>query len=178
MLFEYKDGLNRYFASLGPKAPISSLEELIAFNKTDSLSMLYHNQIYLEMAQEKGGLDSEAYQQALSAMHRGARQEGIDRVLQDYNLDAIVAPTGGPAWKTDWINGDHFSLGSSSPAAHAGYPNITLPMGFVHELPVGMSIFGSAWSEPVLLEIAYAFEQGTRHRKIPAFLNSEPGSYE
>jgi amidase len=170
MLFEYKDGLNKYFASLGPDAPVKSLEELIEFNKADDISLKYYNQVYLEMAQEKGSLDSQEYKDALAAMHKGAREEGIDRVMNEHNLDAIIAPTGSPAWKTDWVNGDSFQLGSSSPAAHAGYPNITLPMGFVENLPVGISIFGRAWSEPVLLEIAFAFEQGTNHRRLPEFL--------
>jgi amidase len=170
MLFEYKDGLNKYFTSLGPDALVKSLEELIEFNKSDSISMQHYNQAYLEMAQEKGSLDSQEYKDALAAMHKGAREEGIDKVMNEHNLDAIIAPTGSPAWKTDWVNGDSFQLGSSSPAAHAGYPNITLPMGFVDNLPVGISIFGRAWSEPVLLEIAYAYEQGTKHRKVPKFL--------
>ncbi len=170
MLFEYKDGLNKYFASLGPDAPVKNLEELIEFNKSDSISMQYYNQVYLEMAQEKGSLDSQEYKDALAAMHKGAREDGIDKVMNENNLDAIIAPTGSPAWKTDWVNGDSFQLGSSSPAAHAGYPNITLPMGFVDSLPVGISIFGRAWSEPVLLEIAYAYEQGTKHRRAPEFL--------
>ncbi len=173
MLFEYKYGLNKYFESLGPDAPVKSLEELIAFNKADSITLRYFNQAYLEMAQEKDGLDSQEYIDALEAMHRGARDNGIDKVMDEHKLDAIIAPTGSPAWKTDWINGDSFQLGSSSPAAHAGYPNITLPMGFVEELPVGMSVFGRAWSEPVLLEIAYAFEQGTLHRKAPRFSTPE-----
>ncbi len=173
MLFEYKDGLNKYFASLGPDAPVKNLEELIAFNNNDKLSMQWYNQRYLELAQEKEGLDSQEYKDALAAMHKGAREEGIDKVMKEHNLDAIIAPTGSPAWKTDWTNGDSFQLGSSSPAAHAGYPNITLPMGFVDELPVGISIFGRAWSEPVLLEIAYAYEQGTRHRRAPRFLDSD-----
>lgn len=173
MLFEYKYGLNKYFASLGPDAPVKNLEELIAFNNNDKLSMQWYNQRYLELAQEKEGLDSQEYKDALAAMHKGAREEGIDKVMKEHNLDAIIAPTGSPAWKTDWTNGDSFQLGSSSPAAHAGYPNITLPMGFVDELPVGISIFGRAWSEPVLLEIAYAYEQGTRHRRAPRFLDSD-----
>ncbi len=173
MLYEYKDGLNKYFNSLGANGKIKNLEELIAFNQNDSIELMWYNQQYLEMALEKGSLESEEYKNALEAMHKGAREEGIDKVMDEYDLDAIVAPTGSPAWKTDWINGDSFHLGSSSPAAYAGYPNITLPMGFVNNLPVGMSIFGRAWSEPTLIEIAYAYEQGTKHRKTPQFLDKD-----
>ena len=172
MLYEYKDGLNKYFASLGPNAPIKNLEELIEFNKKDSIEMNFYNQRYLEMALEKDGLDSDDYKKTLENMLKGSREEGIDRVMDEHNLDAIIAPTGGPAWKTDHVNGDAFHIGSSSPAARAGYPNITVPMGFVDELPVGISFFGRAWSEPVLLEIAYAYEQGTKHRKAPKFLEN------
>jgi len=170
MLFEYKDGLNKYFKSLGSEAPIKSLEELIAFNESDSLEMAFYNQKYLEMAQEKSDLNSKEYQESLATMLNGSRKDGIDRVMDEHNLDAIMAPTGSPAWETDHINGDSFQLGSSSPAARSGYPNITVPMGFVDALPVGVSFFGRAWSEPVLLEIAYAYEQGTRHRQAPKFL--------
>jgi amidase len=170
MLYEYKEGLNKYFASLGPDAPIRSVEELIAFNKADSLELRYYGQQYLEMAQAKGDLSTEEYREALAKMQRGSREEGIDKLMDEQRLDAIIAPTGSPAWKTDLINGDSFQLGSSSPAARAGYPNITVPMGFVEHLPVGISFFGRAWSEPVLLEIAYAYEQGTKHRKAPQFL--------
>jgi amidase len=169
MLYEYKDGLNTYFSSLGPDAPVKNLEQLIAMNTEDPEILKYFNQAYLVMAQGMGGVDSKDYQTSLAAMHKGARKDGIDRVMNEHKLDAIIAPTGSPAWKTDWVNGDHFQLGSSSPAAHAGYPNITLPMGFVDELPVGISIFGRAWSEPLLLEIAYSYEQGTKHRKKPGF---------
>lgn len=172
MLYEYKDGLNKYFQSLGPNAKIKTLEDLIEFNKKDSIELEFYNQRYLEMAQEKDGLDSEDYKTTLANMLKGSRENGIDRVMNEHNLDAIVAPTGGPAWKTDHLNGDSFGLGSSSPAARAGYPNISVPMGFVGELPVGISIFGRAWSEPVLLEIAYAFEQGTKHRRAPKFLEN------
>lgn len=173
MLYEYKDGLNKYFHSLGHEAPIKSLEELIIFNQSDSIELKYFNQRYLEMAQEKGDLTQEAYLDALSKMLKGSRKEGIDRVMDEQNLDAIIAPTGGPAWKTDLINGDSFQLGSSSPAARAGYPCITVPMGYIEELPVGISFFGRAWSEPILLEIAYAYEVGTKHRKTPKFLTSK-----
>ncbi|AHM63306.1 Amidase [Flammeovirgaceae bacterium 311] len=172
MLFEYKEGLNKYFQSLGPDAPIKSLEELIAFNKADSLELRYYNQRYLEMAQEKGGLNSKEYRDALAKLMKGSREEGLDKVMNEYRLDAIVAPTGSPAWHTDQVNGDSFQLGSSSPAAQAGYPNITVPMGYVDALPVGISFFGRAWSEPVLLEIAYAYEQATKHRKAPKFIPS------
>ena len=173
MLYEYKDGLNKYFESLGPNAPIKSLEQLIEFNKSDSIELRYFNQKYLEMAQEKGDLTTREYQNALNKMLIGSRKEGIDRVMNEHNLDAIIAPTGGPAWKTDLTNGDSYHLGSSSPAAMAGYPNITVPMGYIDNLPVGISFFGKAWSEPVLLEIAYSFEIGTKYRKVPKFLFTE-----
>jgi len=167
MFYEYKDGLNAYFESLGPEAKIKSLEDLIAFNQSDSVELKYFNQRYLELAQEKGSLQDSAYLYALNALARGSQQQGIDRVMDEHNLDAIIAPTGSPAWKTDHISGDSFQLGSSSPAAWAGYPNITVPMGYVAQLPVGISFFGRAWSEPTLLEIAYAYEQGTQHRTAP-----------
>jgi len=173
MLYEYKDGLNNYFQSLGPNAPIKSIEELIAFNELDSIELKYFNQKYLEMAQDKGDLTSEEYGEALAKMMKGYREEGIDRVMNEHDLDAIMAPTGSPAWKTDLINGDSNQLGSSSPAARAGYPNITVPMGYIDTLPVGISFFGRAWSEPILLEIAYAYEIGTKHRKAPRFLTSD-----
>ncbi len=170
MLFEYKDGLNKYFASLGEKAPIKNLDELIAFNKVDPIELQHYGQEYLIMANEKEGLDSDAYKETLQNMLAGSQKNGLDKVLQAHQLDAIIAPTGGPAWKTDWANGDSFHIGSSSPAARAGYPNITVPMGFVGALPVGLSFFGAAWSEPQLIEMAYAFEQGTMVRRTPEFL--------
>lgn len=169
MLYEYKDGLNKYFASLGENAPIKNMDELIAFNKTDSIELRYYDQRFLEMANEKGDLDSPEYLEALQKMHSAIREEGIDKIMDEHELDAIIAPTGSPAWKTDWVNGDAYILGSSSPAAISGYPNITVPMGFVEDLPVGISFFGRAWSEPLLLEIAYAYEQSTMHRKPPKF---------
>lgn len=170
MLFEYKDGLNKYFASLGENARIKSLDALIAFNKLDPIELQYYGQEYLIMANEKEGLNSKAYKETLQNMLAGSQKNGLDKVLQEHQLDAIIAPTGGPAWKTDWENGDTFHIGSSSPAARAGYPNITVPMGFVGSLPVGLSFFGAAWSEPQLIEMAYAFEQGTMVRRAPEFL--------
>ena len=173
MLFEYKDGLNKYFQSLGPEAPVKNLEDLIAFNKKDEIEMRYYNQQYLEMAQAKGDLNAPEYKEALANLTKGSQEEGIDKVMDEFKLDAIIAPTGSPAWKTDLINGDSFQLGSSSPAARAGYPNITVPMGFIDDLPVGISFFGRAWSEPALIEIAYAYESGTKFRKAPQFLKGE-----
>jgi len=171
MLYEYKDGLNKYFASLGPDAPVKNIEELISFNKNDSVELRYFNQRYLEVAAKKGGLESAEYKEALASMMKGSREMGIDRVMKLYSLDAIIAPTGSPAWETDLINGDYYQLGTSSPAAIAGYPAITVPMGFIDELPVGISFFGRAWSEPVLIEMAYAYETGTKNRKAPRFLS-------
>lgn len=173
MLHEYKDGLNHYFASLGENAPIKNLDELIAFNEADSIELKYYNQAYLKMANAKEDLASEAYQTALANLQRMSQQEGIDRIMNEHQLDAIIAPTGSPAWSTDWLNGDNFHLGSSSAAAWAGYPNITIPMGDIHGLPVGLSFFGRAWSEPILIEIAYGFEQRTNARIIPTFRTND-----
>jgi amidase len=172
MLYEYKDGLNQYFASLGKDAPIKTLDELIAFNQSDELELKYYDQRYLKMANAKDDLNSEEYLTLLEDLEKGSRQEGIDRVLRENKLDAIVSPTGSPAWKTDLINGDNYIMSSSSPAAWAGYPNVTVPMGFVGELPVNISFFSTAWSEATLIEIAYAYEQATQHRKAPKFLDS------
>ena len=124
------------------------------------------------MAQEKGPLTEKKYIDALAKNHRMSREEGIDATMDEHNLDAIIAPTGSPAWPTDHLNGDHFTGGSSTPAAVSGYPNITVPAGFVGGLPVGVSFFGRAWSEPVLLKLAYAFEQETQVRKTPTFLQT------
>lgn len=169
LLYEFKDGLNKYFESLGEDAPVGSLEELVEVTLADSIEMQYFDHDLLITASEKGSLDSEEYTDALERMIRHTREEGIDRVMDEHNLDVIVGPTGGPAWKTDLTNGDNFSVSSSSPAARAGYPNITVPMGYIDGLPVGISFFGRAWSEPVLLEIAYGFEQATKVRKAPNF---------
>ena len=172
MLYEYKDGLNKYFQSLGPNAKIKSIEELIAFNQRDTIEMKHYNQHWLVEAQKKDGLESVEYHKILQDMLKGIRNLGIDKVMDENKLDAIIAPTGGPAGKTDWTNGGSGQVSSSSPAARSGYPNITVPMGFIEGLPVGISFFGRAWSEGVLLEIAYAYEQGTLHRKPPRFLTS------
>ncbi len=172
MLYEYKDGLEKYFGSLGDKAPVKTMQELMEFNKKDSIELRYFDQRLLEMAASKGDLNSKEYQESLIAMLKATRENGIDKVLTENKLDALMAPTGSPAWKTDLINGDHYIGGSSSLAAISGYPAITVPMGFIDELPVGVSFFSTAWSEPLLLEIAYAYEQSTKHRKAPKFIPS------
>jgi len=170
MLYEFKDGLNRYFASLGEDAPVKNISELIKFNLNDTIELRYFNQKDLEWAEQKGDLKSPEYQKALAKMHKATREDGIDKVMDVNKLDAIMAPTGSPAWKTDLVLGDHFVGGSSSLAAVAGYPAITVPMGFIENLPVGITFFGRAWSEPVLFEIAYSYEQGTKHRKAPKYI--------
>jgi amidase len=169
LLYEFRDGLNKYFASLGEAAPVKSVEELIEFNRSDSIELRYYDQELLLEAQKKGSVDSKEFAEILNKMNRLVREEGIDKVMAENDLDAFMAPTGSPAWKTDLINGDAFVISSSSPAAISGYPNITVPMGFIDGLPVGISFFGKAWSEPQLIEIAYAYESGTRYRKAPEF---------
>jgi amidase len=170
LLYEFKDGINKYLASLGENAPVKTLRELIEFNKKDSVELKYFDQKIFITSEAKGDLESKEYKAALAEMLKGSREEGIDKLLKDNNLDALMAPTGSPAWKTDLILGDHFVGGSSSLAAISGYPSITVPAGFVGELPVDISFFGKAWSEPVLIEIAYSFEQATKLRRAPKFL--------
>jgi amidase len=171
LLYEFKTDLNKYLAGLGNDVAVHSLQELIEFNEANKeAEMPYFGQEILIQAQEKGDLTSPEYKEALEKILRLSRDEGIDATLSKHALDAIVAPTGGPAWVTDWVNGDHFSGGSSSPAARAGYPNITVPAGFVHGLPVGISFFSRAYSEPLLIKLAYSFEQATKHRRPPQFL--------
>lgn len=172
MLYEFKDGLTRYFASLGDKAKVKDLNELMEFNKKDAIELRYFDQQLLKLAYEKGTLEDKEYKEALAMMLKATRADGIDKLLKENKLDALMAPTGSPAWKTDLINGDHFMGGSSSLAAISGYPAITVPMGFVDELPVGVSFFSKAWSEPQLIEIAYSYEQSTKHRKAPKFITS------
>jgi amidase len=173
MLYEFKDGLNKYFAGLPPGGAVQDLAGLIEFNKQDPVELRWFDQKLLEQAQEKGGLEAAEYRKALEAMLKAARTEGIDKLMDDHKLDALMAPTGAPAWKTDLIDGDHFTGSSSSLAAIAGYPSITVPMGAVEGLPVGISFFGRAWSEPLLIEIAFAYEQGTKHRRAPKYIVSD-----
>jgi amidase len=173
MVYEYKDGLNKYFTGLGSEAPVKNITELIAFNRSDSIELRYFNQNTLELANKKGDLTSPEYKKALAVMLKATREDGIDKVMDTYKLDAIIAPTGSPAWKTDLILGDHFAGGSSSLAAISGYPAITVPIGFIDNLPVGVTFFGRAWSEPTLIRIAYSYEQGTKHRKAPKYIVSD-----
>jgi amidase len=183
LLYEFKADLNKYLAArfgraaagAGRGAPGTphTLADLIAFNSAHADSeMPYFGQEIFVAAQEKGPLSSREYIDALKKNHRLARKEGIDAVMDEHKLDALVAPTGGPAWTTDLVNGDHYTGGCSSPAAVAGYPHITVPAGFVYGLPVGVSFFGRAWSEPALIRMAYAFERETSARRPPRFLPS------
>ena len=173
LLYEFKDGLNKYFKSLGPQAKVKNMKDLIAFDLADSVELKYFDQKLVVEAQAKGGLNSPEYKKALAGMLKGSREQGMDKVMDANKLDAIIGPTGGPAWKTDLVNGDNFGMGSSSPAAISGYPSITVPMGFIQGLPVGISFFGRAWSEPLLIGLAYDYEQGTHHRKAPRFLKTD-----
>jgi amidase len=144
---------------------------VIEFNeKNRDREMPYFGQDIMIKAEAKGPLTSKAYIAALRKNHLLTRTQGIDFVMKKHRLDAMVAPTGGPPWPTDWINGDHFSGGYSSASAVAGYPHITVPAGYVFGLPVGISFFGGAKSEPKLIKIAYAFEQATKVRRPPKFL--------
>ena len=172
LFYEFKAGLNAYLQNLR-NPPTRSLADLIAFNERHADEELaYFGQERLIAAQSKGPLSSMEYRRAHATARRLSRAAGIDRVMDGGNLDAILAPTGGPAWVTDLVNGDHFGGSSSQFAAVAGYPNVTVPAGFVHGLPVGVSFFGRAWSEPTLIRIAYAFEQATRHRRAPRLLET------
>jgi|SRR5579871_1286295 len=170
-MYELKADLNAYLARLGPGAPVRTLKEIIDFNERNhQKEMPYFGQDLFVKAEAKGPLTEKEYVDALAKNHQLARTDGVDAVMDKYHLDALVAPTGGPAWLTDLINGDHVAGGSSNAAAVAGYPNINVTAGFVSGLPIGISFFGRAWSEPVLIRLAYAFEQATKARQAPRFL--------
>ncbi|GAB3466794.1 amidase [Massilia terrae] len=170
LLYEFKPDLAAWLDNYAPHAPVKNMSDLIAFNKQHAASEMPHfGQEHLVAAEGKGGLDSSEYKEALANNLRFSREEGIDKVLREHSLDALVAPTGGPAWLTDYINGDHYGGSFSSPAAVAGYPHITVPAGYTHGLPVGISFVGGAWSEATLIAMAYAYEQATLHRRAPTF---------
>jgi amidase len=168
--YEFKADINKYLSSLGPSAPQKTLADLIAFNERErAREMPYFGQELFLSAEKKGPLTDPVYTRARAKCRALARAQGVDFVLRKYRLDAIIAPTGSPAWTTDLVNGDHFTGASSTPAAVAGYPSITVPAGQAFGLPIGLSFIGTAWSEPKLIALAYAYEQATHHRHAPTF---------
>jgi amidase len=171
LLYEFKADLNSYLKSRGSSAAVHSLKEIIEFNEMNRDRELIHfGQDLMVKAEAKGPLSSPAYMRALAKNHRLSREEGIDAVMAAHRLDALIGPTGGPAWPTDHLNGDHFTGGFSTAAAVAGYPHVTVPAGFISELPVGISFTGRAYSDAKLIGYAYAFEQATKVRRAPKFL--------
>ena len=171
LLYEFKANLNAYLATRGTTAAASSLKDLIAFNERErEREMPHFGQELFVRAEAKGPLTTPEYQSALSQCRRLARDQGIDAVMAKHQLDAIVVPALGPAWPTDLLNGDHITGGGTSLAAVAGYPSITVPAGWVGELPVGLLFMGRAWSEARLINLAFAYEQATKHRRPPKFL--------
>jgi amidase len=175
LLYELKAGLPAWLSEFAPDAPVSTLAEVIAWNESHAdEEMPWFGQERLEQAERRGGLGDAAYLDALATCRRLARDEGIDAALTEHDLDALVAPTGTPAWLTDLVNGDHYGSSFSAPAAIAGYPHLTVPAGFVHGLPVGLSFVGPAWSEALLIELGFVFEQATRARHPPTFAPTLP----
>jgi amidase len=170
LLYEFKADLNAYLTTLGPDALVHSLEDVIEFNQEHrDQEMPYFEQEIMIQAQTKGPLTEPAYLAARETCRRLSRDEGIDAVMKAHRLDALIAPTTGPAHATDLVYGDRDIGGSTEPAAVAGYPSITVPAGFAASLPVGISFFGRAFSEPLLLKLAFAFEQATQARRAPRF---------
>ena len=173
LLYEFKADLNKYLGGLASSSPVHSLKEVIDFNERNrDREMPYFGQDLFIKAQAKGPLTEKKYLQALAKNHLFSRAQGIDFIMRKHRLDAMIAPTGGPSWPTDWINGDHFTGGYSSASAVAGYPHITVPAGYDFGLPFGISFFGAAWSEAKLIKYAYAFEQATKARQVPRFLRT------
>lgn len=170
LLYEFKAGLNAYLAALGGRAAVNTLADVIAFNeRLKERELPFFGQEILTLAQEKGPLTDAAYTDALATCRRLSRVEGLDKVIDDNRLDAVVAPTGNPAWPIDLVNGDHFLGGCSTPPAVAGYPHVTVPAGFVQGLPVGLSFMGKAGTDAKLVGYAFAYEQATKQRRPPTF---------
>jgi amidase len=170
LLYEFKAGINEYLSSLGASSKMRDLADLIAFNEAHkSEEMPYFGQEIFEQAQKRGPLTDAKYTKALAKSRLDTRARGIDAIMSAHRLDALVAPTNGPAWLIDLVNGDADGGGSSSPAAEAGYPAITVPAGYAFGLPVGISFFGRAWSEAKLIRLAYSFEQAAKARHAPTY---------
>ena len=173
--YEFKADLNKYLKSLSNGAQVRSMEDVINFNEENRDKVMpYFGQEHMITAQEKASLSDKKYKDALAKNHSFTRAKGIDAAMRKHKVDAIIVPSGGPAWMIDLVNGDsiNWDMESTSPAAVAGYPHVTVPAGYVFGLPVGLSFFGKAWQEPMLIKFAYAFEQATQLRRMPRFLPS------
>jgi amidase len=169
LLTELKADMNAYLASTPATVKTRTLADLIAFNKATPQEMAWFGQDLFEKAEETKGLDDPDYLKARAASLKAAGPKGIDKLLADNKVVALIAPTGGPAWTIDLVNGDHFGGSVSALPAVAGYPHLTVPMGYVHGLPVGLSLIGPAWSEQRLLSLGYAYEQASRARRAPEY---------